>query len=198
MCLLEILLLTDIKSINRGALKEDRRGLDMAAKKNIILRNQSGVALVIALIMVVVITLIALASSYTSIFEIKMSGNKRGSTDAFYVADAGINAIMSSTASFNTSVYTVLVPNTLGYDPFTNPNIPNPTNIPRVNLPLTPSNAPIINYQTQAGPPRGTGFSAVSVNYAYFQVRCVGNDSAGTGATTTIQQDVMELIPAQQ
>jgi hypothetical protein len=170
----------------------------MAAKKKIILRNQSGAALVIALIMLIIITLIAMASSYTSIFEIKMSGNKRGLTDAFYVVDAGVNAITSSPASFNTSVYTVLVPNTLGYDPFTNLNIPNPTKIPPVNVPLTTSNAPIKYYKTQSGPPRGTGFSAVNMNYAYFQVQCTGTDSLGSGAKTTIQEDVMELIPAQQ
>lgn len=170
----------------------------MAAKKHIILGNQSGVALVIALIILVVITLIALASSYTSIFEIKMSGNKRGLTDAFYVTDAAVNAITSSPASFNTSVYTVLVPNTLGYDPFTNPAIPNPTSIPTVNAPLTTLNAPITYYQTQVGPPRGTGFSAVNINYAYFQVQCTGNDSLGSGARQTIEEDVVELIPTQQ
>ena len=65
----------------------------MASKTNTILKNQSGTALVVALIMMVVITLIALASSYTSIFEIKISGNKRGATNAFYATDAGINAI---------------------------------------------------------------------------------------------------------
>ena len=178
--------------------KNDRRGRNMQAEKNLILRNQSGTAMVVALIMIVVITLIAMASSYTSIFEIKISGNKRGLTDAFYVVDAGVNAIASSTASFNTALYTVLVPNTLGYDPFTNAAIPNPTKIPTVNGPLTVSNAPIKYYQTQSGPPRGTGFSAVNVNYAYFQVQGTGTDSLGSGAKTTIQEDVMELIPAQQ
>ena len=67
----------------------------MASKTNAFLKNQSGAALVVALIMMVVITLIALASSYTSIFEIKISGNKRGGTNAFYAADAGVNAIIS-------------------------------------------------------------------------------------------------------
>jgi hypothetical protein len=173
----------------------------MASKTDTISKNQSGAALVIALIMIIVITLIALASSYTSIFEIKISGNKRGTTNAFYAADAGINAITSDpTDSFNTSLYTILVGTTLGYDPSTNGNIPasNKLLIPTVTPPLTTSNAPIKYYQTQAGPPRGTGFSAVNVNYAYFQVQCTGNDSLGSGAKTTIQEDVMELIPAQQ
>jgi type IV pilus assembly protein PilX len=167
----------------------------MAEKMNTILRNQSGAALVIALIMIIVITLIALASSYTSIFEIKISGNKRGLTDAFYAADAGINAITAyPTASFNTSAYTLLPSNTAAqYNnfSFTNLGIPNPANIPN-------SNVALINYTNQSGPPRGGGYSAVNVNYAYFQVQCTGNDTVGSGAQATVQEDVIELVPIPQ
>ena len=52
--------------------------------KNAILKDQSGTALVIALIMIVVLTLIGLASVFSSTFEISLSGNKRLSTDAFF------------------------------------------------------------------------------------------------------------------
>jgi len=175
----------------------------MAAKMSTILRNQSGAALVIALIMMVVITLIALASSYTSIFEIKISGNKRGSTDAFYAADAGINVITSYPAiSFsNPRAWSILVPNTsTWYDPFTNPLIPNPTNIP----PGTSSNPPITYYMNQSAPPRGGGYSAINVGYAYFQVQCTGIDSAVSGAIgvsgaqATEQEDVIQIIPIAQ
>ena len=44
------------------------------------------------------------------------------------------------------------------------------------------SNAPVKWYQNQSGPPRGGGFSAVNVSYAYFQLQCVGSDSANSGA----------------
>lgn len=167
----------------------------MASKTDTILKNQSGAALVIALIMMVVITLIALASSYTSIFEIKISGNKRGSTNAFYAADAGINAITSyPTYSFDTTQYTVSVQNTSSvYNPFTNPNILNPT-----KPPIPSANAPVTYYMNQSGPPRGGGYSAVNVSYAYFQVQCVGSDSAGSGAQATVQEDVIKLVPAAQ
>ena len=100
----------------------------MASKTNTILKTQSGAALVVALIMMVVITLIALASSYTSIFEIKISGNKRGATNAFYAADAGVNAIVPYASNFDVSKYTVLVANTSStYNPFSDSTIPNPT-----------------------------------------------------------------------
>ena len=52
------------------------------------LKDQSGSALVIALVMIVVLTLIGLASTFTSTFETSLSGNKRLSTDAFYIAES--------------------------------------------------------------------------------------------------------------
>src|SRR4030042_3382975 len=79
----------------------------MATKLNITLKDQSGTALVIALIMMIVLTLIGLASSYTSIFEIKLSGNKRGTTDAFYAADSGVQIVMANIDNFALSEYDV-------------------------------------------------------------------------------------------
>jgi hypothetical protein len=181
----------------------DKKGLNMAERMKTILRNQSGAALVIALIMIIVITLIALASSYTSIFEMAMSGNKRGTTSAFYAADTGINAIIAyPVQAFNATLYTPLQQNTMGFDPFNPgnpaPQIPNPTNIHFLTVPLTTSNAPIIWYKNQSGPPRGGGYSAVNVNYAYFQVQCTGNDTLGSGAQSTLQEEVIQIIPIAQ
>jgi len=158
----------------------------MAKKTNIILRSQSGTALVIALVMIIVISLIALASSYTSIFEIKLSGNKRGATDAFYAADTGIGEITTNIANFNLNSYSAA---TNQYIPFSDPNntTPNPTNA-QVNITYMP---------TQAGPPRGMGFSAYNLNYGYYQVQSVGKDQAGSGSTTTVQEEVVRLLPVQ-
>ena len=73
----------------------------MTTKQKLILKEQSGVALVIALIMIVVLTVIGLASTLNSTFELRLSGNKRGSTDCFYTADSGIQAAESNIANFN-------------------------------------------------------------------------------------------------
>ena len=139
----------------------------MATKADSILKNQSGMALVIALIMIIVLTLIALASSNTSIFEIKLSGAKRASTDAFYAADTGISEITTNIANFNLNSYDA---NTHTYTPFSDPaNVtPNPTN----------AVATITYTPTQSGPPRGMGFSAVNLAYAYYQIQSVGKDQA--------------------
>ena len=66
-----------------------------------ILKNQTGMALVIALLMMIVLTLIGLASVFTSSFELKLAGNKRGSTDAFYAADTGVHVSMANVRNFN-------------------------------------------------------------------------------------------------
>ena len=158
----------------------------MAKEAKIILKTQSGTALVVTLIMIIVITLIALASSYTSIFEIKLSGNKRGSTDAFYSADTGVNEITTSITNFNLDRYDALTKMYRPFSDLTN-TTPNPTNA-RVNMTYVP---------TQSGPPRGMGFSAINLGYAYYQVESIGKDQAGSGSTTTIQEEVVRLLPVQ-
>jgi Tfp pilus assembly protein PilX len=162
----------------------------MAPKADSILKNQSGMALVVALIMIVVLTLIALASSYTSIFEIKLSGTKRASADAFYAADAGVSQITTNTANFNLNSYDA---GTHTYSPFSDPGnaTPNPTN----------AVATITYIPTQSGPPRGTGFSAVNLDYAYYQIQSVGKDqhsSISPVSTATIQEEIVRLLPIQR
>ncbi len=72
------------RRVREGREKEQRV---MDKKSNLILRNESGAALVVALLMIVILSLIGIASSSNSTFEIRLSGNKRGATDAFYSAD---------------------------------------------------------------------------------------------------------------
>lgn len=89
----------------------------MSIKNNSLLKDQSGVALVVALIMMIVLTLIGLAATFTSTFEMMLSGQKRGATDAFYAADAGVQATLANRANFpidiTVSSYT-LIPNSSG------------------------------------------------------------------------------------
>ena len=157
----------------------------MALKTDMISKNQSGTALVVALIMMVVITLIALASSYTSIFEIKISGNKRALTNAFYGADACINAFQSYASNFDVSKYTLLPNSTSVYNPFSEPSFPNPTN--------AKGNITLLN---ETGAPRGGGYGQ-SVGYLYYDLQCIGCDTAGSGATSQMRQEAMRLVPVQ-
>jgi len=121
-------------------------------------------ALVIALVMMVVLTLIGLASTFTSTFEIMLSGEKRRATDAFYNADSGANVIIPRYVNF--------VPGRSNYDPFTDPANSNPTN----------ATARIDFDPLKIGPPEGESFNN---DYAYFWVESRGDDRTGMAARST-------------
>jgi len=53
-----------------------------------ILRNKNGVALVIALIMLLILTFIGISAISTTTFETNITGNERVGTDAFYASEA--------------------------------------------------------------------------------------------------------------
>ena len=60
-----------------------------------ILKGEKGVALVIALLMLLVLTLIGISSIGTTTFETSISGNERVRADAFYAAEAGIQVAIN-------------------------------------------------------------------------------------------------------
>jgi len=53
-------------------------------------RNQNGVALLVALMMLLVLTFIGLSAVSMSYYETKIAGNERVYNNAFYAADGGI------------------------------------------------------------------------------------------------------------
>jgi len=160
----------------------------MLIKNNLIFKDQSGVALVIALIMIVILTLIGLASTYTSLFEIKLSGNKRGTTEAFYAADSGVQVVVDRVENFALTGGKY-VDNK--YDPFTDRNNPNPTNV-----------KVLIQYDTtQEGSPRGSGFSAISFEFRHFVIESTGQDQTElslTKSVCTVEEKVVRLVPTLQ
>jgi Tfp pilus assembly protein PilX len=70
--------------------------------RGLMLRDQKGVALVIVLIMLLILTLIGVSSVSSSYYETKISGNERFGTAAFYAAkggvDIGINRLPDTSA----------------------------------------------------------------------------------------------------
>ncbi len=161
----------------------------MLTKPVHILRNQSGVALVIALIMIIVLTVVVLAASLTSIFEIKLAGNKRGATDAFFGADSGIQIVMADPSNFD-------LPGKYDagkYNYSANAANPNPTKAD-----------PIIIYHnsTQTGAPRGFGFSATgNYEFMHFLIESTGKDQVEVSpikSTCVIDQKAVRLVPTLQ
>lgn len=171
-----------------------------------VLKDQSGAALVIALIMMIVLTLIALASSYTSIFEIKLSGNKRGTTDAFYTADGGVQAVLLAATNFSVSSYT-LIPNSSSLPQgLRNESIDSRFSSPTLSLPngvsfTDPPNVTIY-HTTRTGAPRGLGFSASgNYNFAYHIIDSTGRDQLDAAllkSNCEVVEKVVVLVPTLQ
>jgi Tfp pilus assembly protein PilX len=158
----------------------------MEIKNNSILKNQSGAALVIALVMMIVLTLIGLASIFTSTFEMKISGNKRGSTDAFYRGEGGIQVVTADIENFNSSTHAY------PYDPFAGAGAANN---------LTNAAANITYNSSMLGAPRGVGVSATNFEFQHFLITSMGTDQTDLSlnkSKSTVQEKVVRLVPTQQ
>jgi len=159
----------------------------MIRRTHAILQDQSGIALVIALLMMIMLTLIGLGSIFTSTFEVKLSGNKRGSTNAFYAADSGIQVIMANIDNFN--LPGKYVDNK--YDPFTDP----------ANSNVTKAAVVITHIPDQHGSPRGSGFSATHFEFIYYVIDSTGQDQiefSPVKSACTVEQKVVRLVPTLQ
>jgi len=160
-------------------------------EKIIVLKDQSGAALVIALIMLIILTLMGLAATFTSTFEVMLSGNKRGATDAFYSADSGIQVVVANLENFDLpGKYEKIEENVYIYNnPFTDPNNPNPTR----------ASVYIKYFSNRSDAPRGSGFSATgNFEFAHYLIHSIGQDQLEQNpmkANCEIEQKVVRLIP---
>lgn len=177
----------------------------MRVEKNF-LKKESGAALVIALIIMIVLTVIALASSFTSIFEIKLSGNKRGMTDAFYTADGGVQATLPDMTNFNLDNYTLIpdsgsLPQGLQSEPIDTVNLSPAFSLPK-GISFTVPPTVTIYHSTKTGAPRGQHFSATgNYEFSYFIIDSIGKDqmdSSSFPSTCQIREKVVRLIPTDQ
>ena len=58
------------------------------------LREESGIVLVLGMLLLLTVTLIGISAISTSTYDLRISGNERASVQAFYAAEAGINEFM--------------------------------------------------------------------------------------------------------
>ena len=173
----------------------------MLKESKLILGNQSGAALVVALLMIVILSLIGIASSSNSTFEMRLSGNKRGSTDAFYTADGGLKSVLPDIANFNTSNgYTT----SLGTLPaelqteFIDQRKTSPTLIVPSGVSFTTTPQVTIYHTTVAKVPRGLGTSALAFKYGYYIVDSIGQDQMDFSLVRSnceVREKIVRLIP---
>jgi hypothetical protein len=173
----------------------------MLKESKLILGNQSGVALVVALLMIVILSLIGIASSSNSTFEIKLSGNKRGSTDAFYTADGGTKSVLPVIANFNTSAgYTTnlgTLPTELQSESIDMRMVAPIQDVPG-GVAITTVPQVTIYHTTVTRVPRGLGMSAIAFLYNYYIVDAIGQDQMDLSlirSNCEIREKIVRLVP---
>jgi hypothetical protein len=141
-------------------------------KKPIGLSNQRGTALVIALLVMVTATVIAIGASFTSTTEVAISGNQRQYTEAFFVADGGLELVKS----YFLDNYT-LFPESIG-DQVRLEDVPDTSPFSRLGytlkLDLTESKVTKIR---EGNPPKGRGISSVHFKGNYYLGKTVASNS---------------------
>jgi len=66
----------------------------------ILLRNSQGVALIVSLLILLVLTLIGISAISTTTYETNIAGNERVYNNAFYMADAGVDYFYATIDSY--------------------------------------------------------------------------------------------------
>lgn len=167
--------------------------------------DQTGAALAIALLMLLILTLMGASSIMTSIDEIRLSGNKRGATNAFYTADGGIESVASEIENFDVSTYFApLDPKTLPPDlkdqsidsKFSSPLLPLPKGASFRHPPKV-----TIFHSRQVSAPRASGFSAIGFEYEHFIIDSIGTDQIDAGfarSSSHLRKKVVTVRPTLQ
>ena len=75
------------------------------------LRDKDGSALVMALMILVILTLIGIAATNTSTIEIQIAGNEKTYKEAFYKADAGVSFVVATYPLLSSSSISVDINN---------------------------------------------------------------------------------------
>jgi Tfp pilus assembly protein PilX len=146
--------------------------------------NQKGTALVIALLVMITATVIAVAANFTSTTEVAISGNQRMYTEDFFTADGGLELIKSyfldnfcfpATVGAQTNVGAGLTGQGLDNTPFID-----------LGLNLTQSSVTKI---LEGNPPKGSGISAQYFKGNYYRARSV------TPNATNLEEEFCLISP---
>jgi type IV pilus assembly protein PilX len=130
-------------------------------------KNQDGAALITALVMLVILTLLGLSSMTTNIMEERMASNAQEVNRAFQASETGLDLAYADVDSFSLN-------NTAD-----NPNTFSDTSFGSYSADLNYS----IAFRQQTPPQRGSGWDS---NYALYHFDISSSASTPGGAATSI------------
>jgi type IV pilus assembly protein PilX len=134
--------------------------------------DQRGVALVMALVILLVLTILGVAAMNTTTLEERMAGSSQEVTRAFEAAESGVNSALGTAGVMNLNQETT---NTFSYTGATRPS------------------AEVVTKWIQYSPPkRGSGYSA-QMRAANFKMKSTGRTNAN--AKLIVNQGVGQIMP---
>jgi Tfp pilus assembly protein PilX len=137
-------------------------------RRVIYLTNQKGTALVIALLVMVTATVVAICANFTSTTELAISGNQRRYNADFFRADGGLELVKSYFLDNFAFPSTVGEEKNVGQDLVDEGH----DNTPFVNLGLDLTETTVTKI-FEGSPPRGKGISAQYFRGNYYRSRAV-------------------------
>lgn len=138
--------------------------------------SQHGIALVMALVMLMILTILGLTAMSTASLEEKMSGNIQETTRAFMAAESGINSAFNTTGLLN----------------------PNATVTQNYNFDSQKSGSATVEASFREYQPPGRSknpneiYSATNLQEAHFDVKSTGTTL--TNAKTVLHQGLSQVV----
>jgi type II secretory pathway pseudopilin PulG len=177
-----------MRIINRENKKKMETTIsEIAGERSV--RNEHGVALIVALVMLVLLSILGAFALSTSSSDLFIAGNYRNAQDAFYSAEGA-----RERAEMDESIYSAIVP----YTKNTWPDSGDYNDIPvgsttakgRVEWitygPLPP------NMATDADLGSGSGSSYQA---SYYIIRVTGKGRANTKAEIALETEILKIVP---
>ncbi len=156
--------------------------------------HQRGVALVVAVVILIGISVVSLSSLKTSVFELLMAGNDEARTSAFQHAHAGLDAVAVETTNFVVTGGLGYRNCTASFEPSSDCNqmdITVPDAFDATNTQMYVERlAPLATC-----PPRGMETSCENFTVAIFAMDSHYNDTANRGGRSRQQEGYLILVP---
>ena len=141
---------------------------------------QAGTALVMALVILMILTILGISSMNTSIMEQRMSGNIQDLNRAFEASESGLSRAINTAGAFDLSTPQI--------NPFTFG-----TGSAATQASVTTT------FKNSTKPKPGSGYSAVNFDSANFDQSSIGQTAiVETGANVELHQGVSQIISKSQ
>jgi Tfp pilus assembly protein PilX len=134
------------------------------------MKGESGVALIMALLMMVILSFMGLSALFTSSDEIILSANYKGGREAFFAADGGVQYVHEDSVYFIESNYAGPGSSFLG-------------GFPRVGISLSNNGTNAngaVTFMASGAPPVGSGTSITTHKADYYTIASTGTGSNGS------------------